>query len=224
MNFRHILIIAILFLPVPVAVAEDFFGTSGFKFVQRKGEVSYSAEVEFPVSGNAKALQEVKTWICNVLEVDMPSRLEEYTFRETLLKAFDEYKEQVDSGTRRIEIFRSYEDEQVVTFQSLVVDRDSAEWRSEDCASLSKLDGHRIQASEIFKCSEQKIKELMWQFRNGLPVDVSSPKDLVVGDAGFIDGWIVVIGPARGYTGATYRIRYQVAEPYLRGSGRGGYY
>ena len=117
MNFRHILIIAILFLPVPVAVAEDFFGTSGFKFVQRKGEVSYSAEVEFPVSGNAKALQEVKTWICNVLEVDMPSRLEEYTFRETLLKAFDEYKEQVDSGTRRIEIFRSYEDEQVLTFQ-----------------------------------------------------------------------------------------------------------
>ena len=46
----------------------------------------------------------------------------------------------------------------------------------------------------------------------------------MVGEAGFIDGWIVVIGPARNYTGAPFRIRYQAAEPFLWGSKRGGYY
>jgi hypothetical protein len=50
------------------------------------------------------------------------------------------------------------------------------------------------------------------------------PDELVVGDAGYIDGWVVVIGPAQGYTGAAYRIRYQVAEPYLQGKRTGGYY
>ena len=55
----------------------------------------------------------------------------------------------------------------------------------------------------------------MWEWRGDLPVEVASANDLIVGEAGFIDGWIVVIGPARNYTGAPFRIRYQAAEPFL---------
>ena len=78
--------------------------------------------------------------------------------------------------------------------------------------------------NEIFNCSEERIKQLMWEWRGDLPVEVDSANDLIVGEAGFIDGWIIVIGPARNYTGAPFRIRYQAAEPFLWGSKRGGYY
>ena len=80
---------------------------------------------------------------------------------------------------------------------------------SADCATFSKIDGHRLTVKEIFKCGEAQIKQLMWQYRGDLPLmEVSKPEELVVGDAGYIDGWVVVIGPAYHHTGAEYRIRY----------------
>lgn len=214
-----------LLLLAPLAVSgADFFTTSGFKFVQRRGSVSYAAEVDFPVTGAAAALRSVKSWICDILEVEEPARLEKGDFQALLQRSFEGFLGVADICSRRIEIERRYEDADVVTFAALVVDKDSATWRSEDYATFSKVDGHRIQVDEVFRCSEKKIKELMWKWRGNVPVDVSSADGLVVGDVAFLDGWVVVIGPAQGYTGAAYLIRYQDAEPYLQGKPGGRYF
>ena len=220
MTLRSLILIMVSCLQaLPLAAAENFFTTTGYSFVRCSGRQSYAVKVDFPVDGEAHALDSVKAWICDILDVDEPQELDEANF-ENVMPFLKE-----DSGlSRRVEIVRSYEDEEIVTYQSQVVDRDTATWRDEDCASFSKKDGHRLSIREIFKCPERKIKQLMWQFRGDLPVGVSGPDELVVGDAGYIDGWVVVIGPARGYTGAAYRIRYQVAEPYLQGKRTGGYY
>ena len=46
-------------------------------------------------------------------------------------------------------------------------------------------------------------------------MEVSSPDALYVGDVAFIDGWVIVIGPARGTSGAEYRLRYPEIEKWL---------
>jgi hypothetical protein len=224
MSFKPFFATLFLFWITVSSQAADFFTTSGFKFVRHEGELSFSANVDFPVEGKAVAVKSVKAWICEMLEVDAPAHIDEANFEQLLQKSFEGYKQEAERGSRRIDIYRSYEDGQVVTYQAEVTDKDSTTWRSDDCASFSKADGHRIQAKEIFNCSESKVKELMWRFRGDLKMGVSKPKDLIVGNAGYIDGWIVVIGPAEGYTGAAYRIRYQVAEPYLKGKRSGEYY
>ena len=224
MKFRQIISSILLSVVAGGVSASDFFSTSAFRFVQKRGAVSYSVEVDFPVDGSAPAMMEVRRWICDILDVSAPQRVEEGNFQSLLTASWQNYLDGSTGSSRRIEIVRKYEDEDLVTFEASVVDKDSAVWRSEDCASFSKSDGHRIQPSEIFACGEGQIKQLMWQFRDDIPVGVSSPVSLVVGNAGFVDGWIVVIGPAEGYTGAGYRIRYEVAEPFLRGKKSGGYY
>ena len=157
-------------------------------------------------------------------DAEEPARLEKGDFQALLQRSFEGFLGVADSCSRRIEIERRYEDADVVTFAALVVDKDSATWRSEDYATFSKVDGDRIQVDEVFRCSEKKIKELMWKWRGNVPVDVSSADGLVVGDVAFLDGWVVVIGPAQGYTGAAYLIRYQDAEPYLQGKPGGRYF
>ena len=225
MKLRSLLLIMVSTLQVlPSAAAENFFTTTGYSFVRRSGRQSYAVKVDFPVDGEAHALDSVKAWICDILDVDEPQELDEANFENVMRQSYDTFLKEDSGLSRRVEIVRSYEDEEIVTYQSQVVDRDTATWRDEDCASFSKKDGHRLSIREIFKCPERKIKQLMWQFRGDLPVGVSGSDELVVGDAGYIDGWVVVIGPARGYTGAAYRIRYQVAEPYLQGKRTGGYY
>ena len=42
-------------------------------------------------------------------------------------------------------------------------------------------------------------------------------------NAGFIDGWVIVIGQARHYTGAPYRLRYEEIVSFLH-TGEGGYF
>ena len=225
MTLRSLILIMVSCLQVlPLAAAENFFTTTGYSFVRCSGRQSYAVKVDFPVDGEAHALDSVKAWICDILDVDEPQELDEANFENVMQQSYDTFLKEDSGMSRRVEIVRSYEDEEIVTYQSQVVDRDTATWRDEDCASFSKKDGHRLSIREIFKCPERKIKQLMWQFRGDLPVGVSGPDELVVGDAGYIDGWVVVIGPARGYTGAAYRIRYQVAEPYLQGKRTGGYY
>ena len=103
-----------------------------------------------------------------------------------------------------------------MTFPQQIIDVDSVKWISQDCATFSKRDGHRLQVNEIFNCDEKKIKELMWDYRGELPMEVGSPDELIVGDVGFVDGWIIVIGPAFHYTGAAYRIRYERPCSYYR--------
>ncbi|MBQ5579056.1 MAG: hypothetical protein IIT40_09475, partial [Prevotella sp.] len=123
-----------------------------------------------------------------------------------------------------IEVVRSFEDENCVTFEAKIIDVDSVKWISQDCATFSKRDGHRLQVNEIFNCDEKKIKELMWDYRGELPMEVGSPDELIVGDVGFVDGWIIVIGPAYHYTGAAYRIRYEEVEQYVKLGRSGGYH
>lgn len=204
--------------------ATEFFTTSVFKASQRRGEASFAAEVDFPLTGDAAALRSVRSWLCDQLEVDVPAVMDEASFPGVLKRSGEVFLGEGEGSSRRIEIHRVYEDADVVTFSALVTDKDSATWRSEDYASFSKADGHRIEAGEVFACSEQQIKELMWKWKGTLPTDVGSPDGLVVGNVAYIDGWIVVIGPAEGYTGAAYRIKYEDAVPYLKSKPGGRYY
>lgn len=184
----------------------------------------YQVSVEFPLEGEAEAVGSIRNWINDVVGVEGEQASDERTFCHVLERSYQDYLETNLEGSRHIEIYRAYEDENCVTFESAITDQDSVVWKTCDCATFSKKDGHRLKINEIFNCSEERIKQLMWEWRGDLPVEVASANDLIVGEVGFIDGWIVVIGPARNYTGAPFRIRYQAAEPFLLGSKRGGYY
>ena len=230
---HFLLCIMMLLLPVDGFSAENFFVTKNLALSKRSGGAAYSVKVDFPLQGNGKAMGEVKKWICEHLcEYDSmpehPQSLDEDGFRQLLEDCCELYLENNGDGCKEtMEIYRSYEDEEVVTYEMQFRSYDKPDgdaWRDEDCVSVSKADGHRIQANEIFRCSEDKIKELMWEWRGDLPVEDMSPKDLIVGNVAFIDGWILVTGPANGYTGAIYKIRYQAAEPFLVHPKRGDYY
>lgn len=230
----YLLLLCALMTLLPCrAVAENFFVTTNVSVSKRADGVAYSVKADFPLQGNDKAVAEVKRWLCEHLAeyADMPAQpqsLDEDEFKKFLEDCRDAYFFNNGTGCREeIQLFRSYEDEDLVTYQMTFASWDKEDgdsWRDEDCVSISKADGHRIRANEIFKCGEDKIKELMWEWRDDLPVEGLSPSDLVVGNMAYIDGWILVIGPANGYTGATYRIRYQAAEPYLRLGKNGDYY
>lgn len=221
-----------LLLPLRVA-AEDFFVTSRVHVTRSSGGMSYSVKADIPVQGNAKAMAAIKKWICDCVceydnDPDAPQALDADGFKKLLEDCCRQYFSNNSGGCQEeMEIYRSYEDEDVVTYEMSSSTRDKADgdsFRDEDCISVSKADGHRIQANEIFKCGDDKIRQLMWQWHGDLPVEGLRPEELVIGDVAFTDGWIVVIGPANGYTGAAYRIRYQAAEPFLRKSKDGDYY
>lgn len=184
----------------------------------------YSVSIEFPVAGDEAASKSVYHWIGEILEEDSENVFREGRQKEMVKRSYSRYLSEVGVGMRRVENARSYEDANCVTFESTVTDKDSVTWRRCDVATFSKMDGHRLPVGEIFHCSEQQIKRLMWQFAGELQLDSSSADELVIGHAGFIDGWIVVIGPAKYYTGAPFKIRYEVAEPYLKRGRGGGYY
>ena len=212
--FRY-MIVCVLLLCAQSSFAEDFFDVEGYNCRKHKGESSFSAQVDFPAVGPAACLIQARQWVCEVLGIDAPLRVDGAMFARLLQKAAEDYIDSVQ-GRRTVEIEWAFEDPTCVTFLATVRDRDSVEWTSQDCATFSKADGHRLTADDIFNCSEGQVKQLMWKYRDGLPMEVGKAADLYVGDVGFIDGWVVVIGPARNYTGAAYKIRYQEAEPYLK--------
>ena len=213
-------IIALLMLVSVSAAAQDFFSTRQLT-LQRKSAtagVSWSAEVEYPTDGPVQALRSARLWLAEVLEVDAP-----LTDGTTLLRvAADSFLVHA-SGKRTIRVERAYEDENCVTFQSWVTDTDEETWKAADCASFDKRDGHRITISEIFNCSTQQLQQLMWQYHGDMQLDVESADQLVAVNAGFTDGWVVVIGPAHHQTGAEFRMRYMRVLPYLH-STYSGYY
>jgi hypothetical protein len=225
MNNLRCYTFSVLFLLASVsAVAGTFFTTRDFSCNERSDSMAFAARVDFPLTGNAAAMRSVKRWICDVLDIDTPQTMDESNFENFLRVSCSQYFETGGQSKRKVEISRTYEDNTLVTYESLVEDRDSETWVSADCATFSKIDGHRLTVKEIFKCGEAQIKQLMWQYRGDLPMEVSKPEELVVGDAGYIDGWVVVIGPAYHHTGAEYRIRYEAAQPYLRTGKHGEYY
>ena len=54
-------------------------------------------------------------------------------------------------------------------------------------------------------------------------MEVAKADDLYVGDCGYIDGWVLVVGPAQGTSGAAYRLRYPEIEQWLKKAKRDGY-
>ena len=178
----------------------------------------WSASVEIPTDGDKAVIESVMRGIADVLDIDEGRRTNVYGM---LQASSDAFLASQQSFKRTIEVERSYEDEGCVTFEAMVTDKGSETWRWADCASFSKRDGHRIKLNEIFKCDKSDICRLMWQYRGDLPLDADGPEDLVPVNAGFIDGWIVVIGPALHYTGAPFRLRYEEILPYLRTSENG---
>lgn len=216
--------ILLLLAAVPTALpADDFFDVRGFTYKRKGSGTEVRASIDFPTTGSAPALRAARLWICEVIGADVKGDVTEDNFGQILQQACDSCFDN-SRGSHTLEVTWSFEDPEVVTFESTVTDVDSVRWVSEDVASFSKKDGHRIQADEIFKCGEEQIKTLMWQFRGDLPMEVGKADDLYVGDVGFIDGWIVVIGPAAGHTGAAYRIRYETAAPYLKATRHSGGY
>lgn len=220
---RTYLCLLLCLLPA-VLLADDFFDVRGFTYKRAARGVEVRADIDFPTMGDAVAVESVRRWICEVIGVDVTETVDERNFGRILQQACDSIFGREDRGKHILRVTWSFEDPEVVTFESTLTDEDSVRWVSEDVATFSKKDGRRIQANEVFKCDERQIKNLMWEFRGDLPMEASKAEELYVGDVGFVDGWIVVIGPAVNHTGAAYRVRYEKAAPYLRATGHSGGY
>ena len=173
-------------MSMPAVAAADYFDVVPLSCRKGSGSVKYEASVDFPVGGGREVMAAAKEWIGEILEVD------------------GTMAEQDVSGMSADDFGRL-----------LGTDRDSVAWAASSVATFSKRDGHRITPEEVFSCDEKQIKRLMWQYRGDLPMEVSSPDALYVGDVAFIDGWVIVIGPARGTSGAEYRLRYPEIEKWL---------
>ena len=201
-------------------MAQDFLGTREYKVKKAAGKVAFDATVEFPVEGPRRVLEGVAAWLAQTLEVDG-----DFTGNgQRLLQcACDSFMNSGQKWKRTVTVERTYEDQRVVTFQSWIKDVDSETWRTADCASFSKKDGHRIQLDEIFKCSEDELKELMWEYRGDLKLDTDNPSGLYPLNAGFIDGWVVVIAPAYHQMGAEFQLRYLEILPALYTTEEGYY-
>ena len=161
-----------------------------------------------------------KEWIGEILEVDGTMAEQDVSGMSAddfgrLLDAVAADFVKTGDGHREVNITWLYEDPTCVSYEAVVTDRDSVAWTASSVATFSKRDGHRITPEEVFSCDEKQIKRLMWQYRCDLPMEVSSPDALYVGDVAFIDGWVIVIGPARGTSGAEYRLRYPEIEKWL---------
>ena len=216
---RSLVLCMFLFMAM-VSVAQDFLSTRTVTYKNKAGKMSYSASVEFPTAGKDVVVESILEWMGVVLDTDGDFRRD---YDRQLRASCDSFINSGQGGEHTILIERSYEDERLVTFESMVTDKKGTTWRWADCASFSKRDGHRITIDEIFDCSETDISHLMWDYRGDLPLDGFGPDDLMPVNAGFIDGWIIVIGPARNYTGAPFRLRYEEIEDFLSPS-LSGYY
>ncbi len=222
-----VFVLSALFLPC-TAFAQDYFDVVPMTCTEKHDGAVYNAAVDFPVGGNDAVMRSAKEWIGDVLEVDATmtdvpaANMGADAFSKLLDAVAKDFVEKNEGSKRRVEITWMYEDPTCVTYEAVTTDRDSVDWSTTDIACFSKRDGHRVQPKEIFKCDERQIKRLMWQYRGNLEMEVDKPEELYVGDCGFIDGWVIVVGPARGTSGAEYRLRYPEIEQWLvpaRGEG-----
>ena len=214
------MIVAMLFALPSMTRAQDFLSTRTGTFNKSGKSSSFKASVEFPTEGDARVVSSVMKWIGFVLDTETDFKRD---YQRMLQASCDTFTMSGQGGDRSIVIERSYEDANCVTFESMVTDKGSETWRWADCASFSKKDGHRIQLDEIFKCSEDELKELMWEYRGDLKLDTDDPSGLYPLNAGFIDGWIVVIAPAHHQMGAEFQLRYLEILPALYTTEEGYY-
>ncbi len=222
-NMRKTILYTLLAMMPASLRAGDFIEVMTASVSEACGGCSYSASVDIPVAGDGAVIHAAKLWICDAIGIDAPANIDNADFATLLRQGAAEYLRD-DAGTSRtVEIIWAYEDPTCVTFTMHTTDRDSVNWTTDDVASFSKADGHRITPDEIFSCDEQQIKRLMWTSRTGIAMQVQSADELYVGNAGYIDGWVMVIGPAQQSSGTAYRLRYEQMEKYLR-IGDEGYY
>ena len=204
-------------MSMPAVAAADYFDVVPLSCREGSGSVKYEASVDFPVGGGREVMAAAKEWIGEMLEVDGTMAEQDVSGMSAddfgrLLDAVAADYVKTGDGHREVSITWLYEDPTCVSYEAVVTDRDSVAWATSSVATFSKQDGHRITPEEVFSCDEKQIKRLMWQYRGDLQMEVSSPDALYVGDVAFIDGWVIVIGPARGTSGAEYRLRYPEIE------------
>ena len=229
MNRKMLSIVILqLVMSMPAVAADDYFDVVPLSCREGSGSVRYEASVDFPVGGGREVMAAAKEWIGEMLEADATMAEQDVSgmsaddFGRLLGAVAADYVKTGD-GHREVSITWLYEDPTCVSYEAVVTDRDSVAWTTSSVATFSKRDGHRVTPDEVFSCDEKQIKRLMWQYRGDLQMEVSSPDALYVGDVAFIDGWVIVIGPARGTSGAEYRLRYPEIEKWLIPAKDGGY-
>ena len=221
MNRKMLSIVILQFImSMPAVAAADYFDVVPLSCREGSGSVKYEASVDFPVGGGTEVMAAAKEWIGEMLEVDGTMAEQDVSGMSAddfgrLLGAVAADFVKTGDGHREVNITWLYEDPTCVSYEAVVTDRDSVAWTASSVATFSKRDGHKITPEEVFSCDEKQIKRLMWQYRGDLPMEVSSHDALYVGDVAFIDGWVIVIGPARGTSGAEYRLRYPEIEKWL---------
>lgn len=229
MNRKMLSIVILQFvMSMPAVAAADYFDVVPLSCREGSGSVRYEASVDFPVGGGMEVMAAAKEWIGEMLEADATMAEQDVSGMSAddfgrLLDAVAADYVKTGDGHREVSITWLYEDPTCVSYEAVVTDRDSVAWTTSSVATFSKQDGHRITPEEVFSCDEKQIKRLMWQYRGDLQMEVSSPDALYVGDVAFIDGWVIVIGPARGTSGAEYRLRYPEIEKWLIPAKDGGY-
>lgn len=229
MNRKMLSIVILqLVMSMPAVAADDYFDVVPLSCREGSGSVRYEASVDFPVGGGMEVMAAAKEWIGEMLEADATMAEQDVSGMSAddfgrLLEAVAADYVKTGDGHREVSITWLYEDPTCVSYEAVVTDRDSVAWTTSSVATFSKRDGHRITPEEVFSCDEKQIKRLMWQYRGDLQMEVSSPDALYVGDVAFIDGWVIVIGPARGTSGAEYRLRYPEIEKWLIPAKDGGY-
>ena len=220
---------AAMLLTPSAAAAQNYFDVMTMECREKNATAAFEGRVDFPVGGGEAVVRNAKEWIGEVLEVDaeMAEQPAGGMGADTFARLLDDVARDFaakNAGTsRRVEITWLYEDPSCVTYEAVTTDRDSTTWTTTDIACFAKSDGHRVQPGEIFSCDEQQIKRLMWKFRGDKPMEVARAENLYVGSCGFIDGWVVVVGPAKGTSGAEYRLRYPEIEQWLVPAKGGGY-
>lgn len=229
MNIRVCRLLLLLLLAVSQnAVSQDYFDVVPLKCSEKHASSAYIANVDFPVGGGDVVMRAAKEWIGETLEVDATmaekpaADMDADSFARLLDAVAKDFVDKNPGAHRSVEVTWLYEDPTCVSYEAVTTDRDSVEWKTSDVVCFSKRDGHRVQPGEIFQCDEKQIKKLMWQYRGDLQMEVARPDELYVGNCAFIDGWVVVIGPARGTSGAEFRLRYPEVEQWLvpaRGEG-----
>lgn len=197
------------------ALAEEYFDVMTVECSERSGDTSFEARVDMPVGGGDAVMASVRKWMEEVLDTEVSLDVPPSGFEGALRKVGGEWIRNDGAGQHRVEITWLYEDPTCVSYDAVITDRDSVVWTTSFVASFSKRDGHRVTVKEVFGCDERQIKRLMWKYRGDLPMEVSSPDGLYVGDVAFVDGWVIVTGPARGTSGAEYRLRYPEIEQWL---------
>lgn len=229
MNRKMLSIVILqLVMSLPAVAADDYFDVVPLSCREGSGSVRYEASVDFPVGGGMEVMAAAKEWIGEMLEADATMAEQDVSGMSAddfgrLLEAVAADYVKTGDGHREVNITWLYEDPTCVSYEAVVTDRDSVAWTTSSVATFSKRDGHRITPEEVFSCDEKQIKRLMWQYRGDLQMEVSSPDALYVGDVAFIDGWVIVIGPAKGTSGAEYRLRYPEIEKWLIPAKDGGY-